>query len=113
MNYQKYLALLLIGLAWACSSEPAAEEAKWPQSEVVESDLGFGPVYGVKVMDYSPKATARSYALQLSLGDKVWLDTLYLDLGAQDTVSSEVFFGDAAASAEAQPTHRLELLNAE
>jgi hypothetical protein len=97
----------------ACNPNASAPEPNWPQSEIIQNDLGFGKIYGVKVLDYSPEATAKGYAIQLSLGDKVWLDTLYADIGAQDTVSSEIYFSEAPDTSKLKPTHRVTAFDAQ
>lgn len=114
---RKLFFLLAFGLALsACQSNASgskADEALWPQSEITQTDLGFGTIYGVRINDFTTSAAAKAYAVQFSLNDKVWLDTLYTSLGANDTVISEVFFSDAFTTNPGTPQHRIEILDAE
>ena len=114
---RKLFFLLAFGLALsACqpnASGSEADETTWPQSEITQTDLGFGTIYGVRISDFTTSAAAKAYAVQFSLNDKVWLDTLYTTLGPNDTVVSEVFFSDAFTADQGTPQHRIEIIDAE
>lgn len=116
MRKHSLFFILAIALLVACNANtPNSEtdETTWPQSEITQTDLGFGTIYGVRISDFTTSAAAKAYAVQFSLNDKVWLDTLYTSLGANDTVISEVFFSDAFTTDPGTPQHRIEILDAE
>jgi hypothetical protein len=107
------LAAALLSACNANSNGSEADEALWPQTEITQTDLGFGAVYGVRITDFTPTKTAKAYAVHFSLNDRVWLDTIYTSLGAKDTVVSEVFFSDASTQQAGTPQHRIEVIDAE
>lgn len=93
---KKTILLGLLALA-ACQSNPseAEESAASIKSELIEFELGADVVYGVIVKDQSAEATQKGYSVKLSLAEKVWYDTLYLELAANKEVQGEVIFSEA------------------
>lgn len=95
-KFKLFCALAI--LATACQNEPDEKSQKtWdgPQYHLEEIEVNRNVVYAVIIKDVSEKHTARGYSVQLKLGDKVWVDTLHLDLPEGDTVQSEIIFADA------------------
>ena len=113
MHKHHLLLVLAATLLSACNAGSKAEENPWPKTEITQTDLGFGAVYGLKISDFSPTKTARAYAVHFSLNEKVWLDTIYTTIGTKDTVVSEVFFSDASTQQAGTPQHRIEVIDAE
>ncbi len=93
---KKTIILALIALA-ACQSNPKEEKAEQAglKSELIEFELGQNVVYGVMVKDFSEVADQKGYSVKLTLNEKVWFDTLYLDLSANQEVQGEVIFSEA------------------
>lgn len=104
---KKIWPLFLLLAACQFWEDGSAEEA-WPQSELREDDLGFGPAYVLRISDYAPRDTAFGYAVQLSQGSRVWLDTQYLDLSGGDTVFTELVFSLAGDSLAVEPEWQIE-----
>lgn len=95
---RKYFLLGLLALAACNNSEPGAgnENAQsYPQQEIVELEFKDKVVYGVAVIDSSGVTTNRAYVIKLSLGDRVWQDTLVLELTRKQKVQGEVIFTEA------------------
>jgi hypothetical protein len=65
------------------------------ESELIEFELGADVVYAVVIKDFSEEADQKGYAIKLNLNEKVWFDTLFLDLSAKQAVQSEVIFSEA------------------
>jgi hypothetical protein len=93
---KKLIFLGLLALA-ACQSNPQEESTKNPglESELIEFELGAHVVYGVVIKDFSEEADQIGYAIKLNLNEKVWFDTLFLDLSAKLAVQGEVIFSEA------------------
>tara|TARA_R110001592_G_scaffold363155_1_gene680758 strand:+ start:33746 stop:34114 length:369 start_codon:yes stop_codon:yes gene_type:complete len=93
---KKTIVLALIALA-ACQSNSQEEKAEQAglKSELIEFELGQNVVYGVMVKDFSEVADQKGYSVKLTLNEKVWFDTLYLDLSANQEVQGEVIFSEA------------------
>jgi hypothetical protein len=93
---KKTIVLALIALA-ACQSNPQEEKAEQAglKSELIEFELGQNVVYGVMVKDFSEVADQKGYSVKLTLNEKVWFDTLYLDLSANQEVQGEIIFSEA------------------
>lgn len=89
-------ALVLLG-ACAGNTEEAnrANTKSYPQQKIMEVEMNGQVVYGVTVQDSSSQATSRGYEISLKLGDKVWIDTLYLELAEKEMIQGEIIFGDA------------------
>lgn len=108
---KKFLGLLLV-LA-ACQPNSNNEEAGFPKSELIEQDLGYATVYGVKILDSSPEYAAKGYSVQLSIDEKVWFDTLYVELYPGDTLTSTSIFAEALVKENTKPEFRIESFDAQ
>lgn len=97
------LGLLALSL-YACQNQQAAEEKTALHYELSEMELGPQRVYVALITDFSAENAECGYAVSLRQGEKVWLDTLYLDLPAGDTVASEVIFAEAPVQ-DQMPAH--------
>jgi hypothetical protein len=93
---KKMILLGLLALA-ACQSNPQEEKTSKPslETELIELELGDNVVYGVIIKDFSEEADQRGYAVKFSLNEKVWFDTLFLDLSAKQAIQGEVIFSEA------------------
>lgn len=107
---KRFLALLL--LTAACTG-PQEAEPQFPYAEVFEQKLGSAKVYGIRIYDYAMQPEQRIYAVQLDLVEKVWTDTLYSEVPANDTVVNEVIFSEAIVQTNKKASYRLKLLDAE
>lgn len=105
--------LLPVFLLLAACSSPEVKEKEFPQAEIFEQKLGADKVYGIRITDFSEISEQRIYALQLELEEKVWTDTLYSEVSANDTVVNEVVFSQAKVKPEAKVNYRLKILDAE
>ena len=88
--------LALVALA-ACQSSPKEENAENAglQTELSEIEVGGNVVYAVIIKDSSAVADQKGYAVKFILNEKVWYDTLYLELSAKQSVEGEVIFSEA------------------
>lgn len=93
---KKAIILALVALA-ACQSNPKEDgtEKASLQSELIELELGDQVVYGVIIKDSSAVNDQKGYAVKFMLSEKVWYDTLYLELTAKQAVQGEVIFSEA------------------
>tara|TARA_R110002050_G_scaffold110013_2_gene221908 strand:- start:17026 stop:17364 length:339 start_codon:yes stop_codon:yes gene_type:complete len=93
---KKTIILALIALA-ACQSNPQEEKAEeiGLKSELKEFELGQNVVYAAVVKDFSEEDDQKGYSVKLTLNEKVWFDTLYLELSANQEVQGEVIFSEA------------------
>ncbi len=110
-----YFALVLLFVA--CNNAPEEMQTisepivahQYPQQAVIEVEYNGKVVYGVAITDSSGAAVNRAYAVSLELGDRIWKDTLILEIGAQQKLQGEVVFTEAViddmltASVEVRP----------
>jgi len=81
----------------ACQSNPSEDKAEQAslQAKLIEFELGKNVVYAVIINDLSEVADQKGYSVKLTLNEKVWFDTLYLDLSANQEIQGEVIFSEA------------------
>ncbi len=64
--------------------------------EVFKMKLGTDEVYGVRLKMTSPaKRAYLSYVVRLAQNEKIWLDTIYTEVSAGDTIENELIFSEA------------------
>ncbi len=63
--------------------------------EIFQTPLGAGEVYGVRLHFTSDKNEIKNYAVRLAQNEKVWFDTLQVELSKNDTLESEIIFSEA------------------
>ncbi len=92
-------ALVCIALlAAACSTDTSSSDDPYlADSEIFDTEVGGRRVYGVRLFFSSPDQKPRNLGYQVSLyqSDKVWIDTLYTEISANDTVEGEVIFTES------------------
>lgn len=98
-NMKKLGFLGLLALV-ACQNNPQEESANgesrnFPIYQQIETEVNSTVVYGVLVQDSSAERSNRAYEVTFKLGDKVWLDTLILELPGKEMVQGELIFGEA------------------
>jgi len=96
---KKAIILALVALS-ACQSNPQEESAEKGglKTELIELELGDQVVYGVIIKDSSAVMDQKAYAVKFTLNEKVWYDTLYLELNAKQAVQGEVIFSEAVVN---------------
>jgi len=106
-NYQeKMKKIYLLGLLAfaACQSNSSSENAnenngaKYPQFEQTELELNGKVVYGVVIRDSSASTENRSYKVTFKLQDRVWYDTIIMDLPGSSVVQAESIFSEAVVN---------------
>ncbi len=90
------LAFVLLGL-FGCQND-IQEVNPYPTSELTEVELNGNRVYVVALSDSSAKRELRSYQISLKLQDRVWYDTLYLELPGKEVIPGEVIFTEAVVN---------------
>jgi len=91
-------AIALIGCQNTSDSANTENGAVYPIYEQIEMPLGNQVVYGVVIKDSSAESTVKAYQVNFKVQEKVWLDTLLLELPAKQMVQGEVIFGDAVVN---------------
>ena len=96
---KKIILLALVALA-ACQSNPSEESAELAglNTELIEMPLGDNVVYAVIVKDSSAVNEQKGYSVKFMLEDKVWYDTIYMELSANKAVQGEVIFSEAVVN---------------
>lgn len=82
----------------ACQNNPQADDANgssFPIYQQVETEINANVVYGVVIQDSSAERSNRGYEVTFKLGDKVWIDTLILELPGKERVQGELIFAEA------------------
>lgn len=100
-DMRKLAFLGLLALV-ACQSNPKNEESTngpaYPIYEQIETEVGGNVVYGVIVKDSSAERAARAYEVSFKLQDRVWIDTLFLELPGKEVIQGEMIFGEAVVN---------------
>lgn len=96
----KKLGFLGLLAVVACQNNPQEESANgesrnFPIYQQIETEVNSTVVYGVLVQDSSAERSNRAYEVTFKLGEKVWLDTLILELPGKEMVQGELIFGEA------------------
>lgn len=96
---KKLLFLGLFGLI-ACQNNSESESTakqvqEYPIYEQSEVELNNKVVYAVVVRDSSTSPESRAYKISFKLEDRVWYDTLIMDLPGKRMVQGEAIFSDA------------------
>ncbi len=106
---KKYLRLIAISALVACQPNTgAADDENLVSQRVFTSRLGGQEVYGVQLQTTGSKRGFASYAIQLSLDNKVWLDTQRVQIIPNDTLESEIIFSEAVTVKGKEPQLRIE-----
>jgi cytochrome c-type biogenesis protein CcmE len=87
----------------ACQNNPEAETTssnsiEYPIYEQVEVEVGGNVVYGVIVRDSSAERSNRGYEVTFKLQDRVWIDTVFLELPPKQMVQGEMIFAEAVVN---------------
>ena len=94
---------MLLGL-FSCSRENTSTYDDDPylvSDEVFKMKLGSDEVYGVRLkMTAQEKRSYLGYVIRLSQNEKVWMDTLYIEVSPGDTIENELIFSEAIVSPE-------------
>ena len=107
---KKLWTLGLLAL-FACQSKSSETGAtSYPQSEIVELEFNNNVVYGVVLRDSTEKAEQHAYKISLKLNDRVWFDTLILDLPGQQMVQGESIFAEAVVDDMGGSEFEIELI---
>lgn len=109
---KKLYLLGLLGL-FACQNNGADSEAAnaYPKSEITEVEVNNKVVYAVSISDSVAKADQHAYRVSLKLNDRVWYDTLILDLPAKQVVQGESIFTEAEVNDMGGSEFEIELLD--
>lgn len=92
---KKYLPFAL-ALTCACQTESTNDkDLEVVSQEVITSRMGNRKVYGVRFRATADEDKTQGFAIELARNADVWLDTVYLELSAGDTLESELIFSDA------------------
>lgn len=105
-SQEKMKKIYLLGLlaVAACQSNSSSESSdqnngsKYPQFEQTELELNGNVVYGVVIRDSSASEESRSYQVTFKLQDKVWYDTIIMDLPGSSVVQGESIFTEAVVN---------------
>lgn len=76
-------------------SEATANTKSYPSYEQMEVELNDQVVYGVIVKDSAGAKISRGYSITFKLRDKVWYDTVYLEMSTGEVAQSESVFAEA------------------
>ncbi|WP_421754252.1 hypothetical protein [Croceimicrobium sp.] len=76
-------------------SEASANTKSYPSYEQMEVELNDQVVYGVIVKDSAGAKLNRGYAITFKLRDKVWYDTVFLEMSTGEVAQSESVFAEA------------------
>lgn len=102
-NMRKRFLLPLALLAFSCQNDGATSSSdNLISAETFTTQIGKD-VYGVRLKVASEKKLYLGYEVSLYLEDKVWIDTLYLDIPPGDTVESELIFTQAEPQENIEP----------
>lgn len=96
-----WLLVLSAGMLAACSVSTPEEpkDKELVSEEVFTTKLGKSEVYGVRLMLTSPNPREGvQYRVQLSQNEQVWIDTLNVELGNNDTLETELIFSEAVVA---------------
>lgn len=109
---KKLYLLGLLGL-FACQNNTSDSEgaSSYPQSEITEVEVNNKVVYAILVRDSVAKADQHAYRVSLKLNDRVWYDTLILDLPAKQMVQGEAIFTEAEVNDMGGSEFEIELLD--
>ena len=112
---RKYLLIFGFTLAGACQQDSGQMNDKnLVSKEVFTTRIGDKQVYGVQLR--ATGTTDKSfgaYAIELSVGEKTWLDTLKMELNPGDTLESEVIFSEAQVQKSVDPELKIEAIDFE
>ncbi|MGB0979762.1 MAG: hypothetical protein ACPGVV_10225 [Croceimicrobium sp.] len=108
--------LWMLGLLalFACQSNSESEDSstakakEYPQYEQSELELNGKRVYAVIVRDSSDERESRGYKVAFKMQDRVWYDTLVLELSGKRMVQGEVIFSDAVINDAAEANFEVE-----
>ena len=88
------LLWLLVTSCQSGSDSPSATDEVF-QNEVFTSRIGNEQVYGVRMRFYEDRSKKQRYLVQLSADAEVWIDTIEINVPAQDTLEYELVFSES------------------
>ncbi len=108
------VGFLMVAL-FGCQRESASKEENQflVSKEIFTTRVGASEVYGVQFKTTADEQVLKGFAVQLSQNDKVWADTLLLDLAPNDTVENELIFSEAVVGDDDFTELRIETFDIE
>lgn len=110
-----YLVFALIILN-SCSEEVLLEPSGYVvKSDVFETQLGGKNVYGLSLKIKSPENKKEIKGIKVSFyqNEKVWIDTVFAELNATDTLHSDIIFTQSNTSEKGEVTYKFESFDIE
>lgn len=110
-----YLAFALFILN-SCSEEGILEPKGYVvKSDVFETQLGSKNVYGLSLKLKSPENKNEIKGIKISFyqNEKVWIDTVFAELNAADTLHSDVIFTQSNTLEKGEVTYKFESFDIE
>jgi len=98
-----WLLVVSAGMLAACSLSESEKksDSHLVSEEVFKTKVGSKEVYGVRLMLTTPRPREGvQYRVQLSQNEKVWMDTLKVQIKKDDTVETELIFSEAVAKSD-------------
>lgn len=85
--------VLLLLLVTSCEPNLETEpDSMLVASEVFTSRIGDKAVYGVALRLFADQKSYVQYQVELKVNERVWLDTLKIEIPGRDTLESELIF---------------------